>query len=99
LDRSKVKSWRYKGMGTKVALYSFAISFLVLGYLGSIPSGGHFLDSIFHYNPENKFTDEYLSNMYVTQKLTVVYFLFFILMPVYTLVEKTKPEPDRVTMK
>jgi ubiquinol-cytochrome c reductase cytochrome b subunit len=31
--------------------------------------------------------------------LTVVYFLFFLLMPIYTSIEKTKPEPQRVTMK
>jgi ubiquinol-cytochrome c reductase cytochrome b subunit len=93
LDRSKVKSWRYKGMGTTVALYSFAISFLVLGYLGAIPSSGYFLSSFLHHEIF------WLENNDVSQYLTVVYFLFFILMPIYTSVEKTKPEPDRVTMK
>jgi ubiquinol-cytochrome c reductase cytochrome b subunit len=29
--------------------------------------------------------------------LTVVYFLFFILMPWYTKIDKTKPVPERVT--
>ena len=29
--------------------------------------------------------------------LTIVYFLFFILMPWYTKIDKTKPEPERVT--
>jgi ubiquinol-cytochrome c reductase cytochrome b subunit len=28
---------------------------------------------------------------------TILYFLFFILMPVYTKMEKTKPVPERVT--
>ncbi len=93
LDRSKVKSWRYKGMGTKVALYSFAISFLVLGYLGAIPSGGLFLANVIPHHIE------WLTNQGVTQTLTVVYFLFFLLMPIYTSIEKTKPEPQRVTMK
>lgn len=93
LDRSKVKSWRYKGMGTAVALYSFAISFLVLGYLGAIPSSGYFLSSLLHHEIF------WLENNDVSQYLTIVYFLFFILMPIYTSVEKTKPEPDRVTMK
>jgi ubiquinol-cytochrome c reductase cytochrome b subunit len=38
LDRSPVKSWRYKGWMTKVAITSFAIAFLVLGYLGATPA-------------------------------------------------------------
>ncbi len=38
LDRSPVKSWRYKGWGTKVAIVSFAVAFLVLGYLGAMPA-------------------------------------------------------------
>jgi ubiquinol-cytochrome c reductase cytochrome b subunit len=29
---------------------------------------------------------------------TVIYFAFFILMPWYTAMDKTKPVPDRVTM-
>jgi len=29
--------------------------------------------------------------------LTVVYFLFFLLMPWYTAIDKTKPVPERVT--
>src|SRR5690606_24142299 len=37
LDRSPVKSWRYKGWMTKVALVSFVVSFIVLGYLGVLP--------------------------------------------------------------
>jgi ubiquinol-cytochrome c reductase cytochrome b subunit len=38
LDRSPVKSWRYKGWMTKVAITSFAVAFLVLGYLGAMPA-------------------------------------------------------------
>ena len=33
----------------------------------------------------------------VSRVLTVVYFLFFLLMPWYTARDKTKPEPERVT--
>ena len=29
---------------------------------------------------------------------SVIYFLFFILMPWYTAIDKTKPVPERVTM-
>ena len=37
LDRSPVKSIRYKGIYTKVALVIFVISFVVLGVLGTLP--------------------------------------------------------------
>ena len=40
LDRSPVKSIRYKGMLSKVALTVFAISFVALGYLGLQPAEG-----------------------------------------------------------
>ena len=40
LDKCKVKSIRYRGWQYKVGLYLFAISFLVLGYLGMKPSTG-----------------------------------------------------------
>ncbi len=79
LDRSAVKSWRYKGWMSKVAIYSLAVSFLVLGYLGSIST-----------TP---------GRTSVAQVFTVVYFAFFILMPWYSSAEKTKPVPERVTMK
>lgn len=93
LDRSPVKSWRYKGVLTKIALYTFAITFLVLGYLGAIPAGGLFMANVIPHHIE------WLTNQGVTQALTMVYFLFFVLMPIYTSIEKTKPEPQRVTMK
>lgn len=38
LDRSPVKSIRYKGWMSKVALVLFCISFVVLGVLGALPS-------------------------------------------------------------
>jgi ubiquinol-cytochrome c reductase cytochrome b subunit len=37
LDRSPVKSIRYKGLASKVMLGVFVISFFILGYLGTIP--------------------------------------------------------------
>jgi ubiquinol-cytochrome c reductase cytochrome b subunit len=33
----------------------------------------------------------------VAQIFTVIYFSFFLLMPIYTKIEKTKPVPERVT--
>ena len=36
LDKSPVKSIRYKGIFSKAFLYLFVVSFIVLGYLGSV---------------------------------------------------------------
>ena len=79
LDRSPVKSMRYKGLASKVMLTVFVVSFIILGYLGTIP-------------PSAAATT-------LAQACTVVYFAYFVLMPWYTRVEKTKPVPDRVTMR
>lgn len=77
LDKSPVKSIRYKGLASKVFLGLFIISFFVLGYLGTVhPTPGRTL---------------------VAQFCTLLYFSYFLLMPWYTKVEKTKPVPDRVT--
>jgi ubiquinol-cytochrome c reductase cytochrome b subunit len=77
LDRSPVKSMRYKGTLSKIALGIFAVSFIVLAYLGLQPASpvGTVLARVF----------------------TVLYFLFFLLMPIYTKLEATKPVPERVT--
>jgi len=40
LDRSPVKSMRYRGILSRAALAMFAISFVVLGYLGLQPAEG-----------------------------------------------------------
>jgi len=40
IDRSEVKSIRYRGWGYKIPLVIFAISFLVLGVLGTLPAEG-----------------------------------------------------------
>ena len=79
LDRSPVKSIRYKGPIYKTALGLFVISFLILGYLGILPP-----------------TD---GRTLMAQVCTVIYFAFFLLMPIYTSIDKCKPEPDRVTWK
>ena len=78
LDRSPVKSIRYKGVWSKTWLALFIVSFFILGYLGTL-------------GPTPLRTA-------VAQICTIIYFLYFALMPWYTRVEKTKPEPDRVTM-
>ena len=78
LDKSPVKSIRYKGMGSKVMLGLFVIAFFILGYLGTV-----------HPTPLRTL---------MAQICTGIYFAYFLLMPWYTAVEKTKPVPDRVTM-
>ncbi len=77
LDRSPVNSMRYKGWMSKVMLTLFAISFVILGILGALPT-----------TP---------LRTAVAQLCTVLYFAFFLLMPFYTRLEKTKPVPERVT--
>jgi ubiquinol-cytochrome c reductase cytochrome b subunit len=77
LDRSKVKSIRYRGPIYKIALVLFVISFLGLGYLGIQP-------------PTTLYT-------WMARIFSVIYFGFFVLMPWYTKIDKTKPEPERVT--
>ena len=85
LDRSPVKSIRYRGIQYKIWLTLFVIAFVVLGYLG-------------FKNPNN--VDLFLfKNVIWAQVFTIVYFLFFFLMPFYTKADKTKPEPERVSFK
>ena len=83
LDRSPVKSIRYRGWMFKTALTIFCVSFVILGYLGT-KNPGH-VDLIL------------FKNVVWAQITTVLYFAFFLLMPWYSKIDKTKPEPDRVT--
>ncbi|RLA15971.1 MAG: cytochrome b, partial [Gammaproteobacteria bacterium] len=79
LDRSKVRSIRYRGPLTKIAVTLFVIAFLVLGALGTMPAGD--VETL------------------IARICSVIYFGFFLLMPIYTSIENTLPEPDRVTTK
>ena len=79
LDKSPVKSMRYKGWPSRIFLTVFIIAFFILGYLGTQhPTAGRTL---------------------VAQICTGIYFGYFLLMPWYTSVEKTRPVPERVTMR
>jgi ubiquinol-cytochrome c reductase cytochrome b subunit len=78
LDRSPVKSIRYRGTLYKTALWIFVVTFFILGYLGVQPVSP--------------------GRTALAQVCTVIYFLFFLLMPIYTKLDKTSPVPDRVTM-
>ncbi len=76
LDRSPVKSIRYRGDYTKIALGIFVVSFLALGYLGTQPP-----------------------SPIPARIFTATYFAFFLLMPVYTTLDKTRPVPERVSYR
>lgn len=79
LDRSPVRSIRYRGPYFKIALVLFIISFLALGYLGTQPA-----------------TTIYTM---AARVFSVIYFAFFIFMPIYTKLDKDKPVPERVTFQ
>ncbi len=77
LDKSPVRSMRYKGLFSKLWLLIFAVSFVILGVCGALP-------------PNDQ-------PYWLAPVCTVLYFAYFILMPFYTRMEKTKPVPERVT--
>ncbi len=76
LDRSNVASIRYKGILSKIAIVMFVVSFITLGYLGTVTVTeiGKIMSII----------------------CTVMYFAFFLLMPIYTSIEKTYEVPKRL---
>jgi ubiquinol-cytochrome c reductase cytochrome b subunit len=77
LDRSPVKSVRYRGWLYRGFLGIFTVSFLALMYLGMRPA----------------------QEPYVTwsRVFSVGYFAFFLLMPIYTRLDRTRPVPARIT--
>ena len=77
LDRSPVKSIRYKGPIFKAAIAIFVVTFIVLAWLGMQAS-----------TP---------TKTLLAQIFTALYFAFFLLMPFYSKMDKTKPVPERVT--
>jgi ubiquinol-cytochrome c reductase cytochrome b subunit len=77
LDKSPVKSIRYKGGIFKAALGIFAVTFVVLAWLGMKPASPVLT--------------------LLAQIFTAIYFAFFLLMPIYSKIDKTKPVPERVT--
>ena len=89
LDRSPVKSIRYKGPIFKWALTLFIVVFLVLGYLGTVPTSSWGQFGAWLGGAERATV--------VARICTVIYFAFFLLMPWYSAIDKTKPEPQRVT--
>jgi ubiquinol-cytochrome c reductase cytochrome b subunit len=76
LDRSRVRSIRYRGWIYKSALTLFVVTFFALGWLGLQPATPAFVTA--------------------ARIFSVLYFAFFLLMPYYTTIDKTKPVPERV---
>ena len=76
LDRSNVASIRYKGILSKIAIVLFTVSFVTLGYLGTVTvtETGKIMSVI----------------------CTLMYFAFFLLMPIFTSIEKNYEVPDRL---
>ena len=83
LDRSRGRSIRYRGWMYKTMLTLFAVTFVMLGYLGT-KNPGH-VDLI------------WFKNVTWAQIGLVIYFAFFLLMPIYTRLDRTYAEPDRLT--
>jgi ubiquinol-cytochrome c reductase cytochrome b subunit len=77
LDRSPVRSIRYRGVLYKSMLALLVISFITLGYLGM------------HQPTPYK--------VLLAQICSAIYFIFFLAMPIYTKLDKTKPLPERLT--
>jgi ubiquinol-cytochrome c reductase cytochrome b subunit len=93
LDRSPVKSIRYRGTLYKGWLTAFVVVFVILGYLGTEST------TVWGQIPDPKdILDTKDVATWVARVCTIVYFLFFILMPWYTARDKVKPVPERVTV-
>ncbi len=77
LDKSSVRSMRYKGWYSRIALLMFVVSFIILGVLGT--------QAVSPVKTQ------------LAQIMTVIYFLYFLLMPFYTRAERASEPPERVT--
>jgi ubiquinol-cytochrome c reductase cytochrome b subunit len=77
LDRSKVRSIRYRGPLSKLLIAIFVVAFVSLAWLGL--QAGSELQTL------------------MARIFTIYYFAFFLLMPLWTQWDSTKPVPERVT--
>ncbi|WP_133131065.1 cytochrome b [Legionella yabuuchiae] len=77
LDKSPVRSMRYKGYYSKGMLAAFVVSFIVLAYLGT----------------------EVVTpvKLWLARFFTVVYFAYFLLMPLYSRSESHESVPERIS--
>jgi ubiquinol-cytochrome c reductase cytochrome b subunit len=77
LDRSPVRSIRYRGPLSKLLIAIFVVAFVSLAWLGL--QAGSELQTL------------------MARIFTIYYFAFFLLMPLWTQWDSTKPVPERVT--
>ena len=89
LDRAKVRSVRYRGNLYKSSLILFVISFFILGYLGVKPTNV--------WGSLGPFFGDIETAVVVARICTMIYFAFFILMPLISKFDKTKPLPKYLT--
>ncbi|MDC3180562.1 cytochrome b N-terminal domain-containing protein [Gammaproteobacteria bacterium] len=78
LDYSSVRSMRYKGPMSRIALLLFTVSFLGLMLMGALPA-----------------TALYTA---LSRAFAILYFAFFLLMPIYTALDWHRQPPKRVTL-
>lgn len=90
LDRSPVKSIRYRPGWHKWLYVLFVICFLLLMVLGAASPGPLF---------SSNSSLEWLTNERVAMVLTLGYLGFFLLMPWWSQLGTPKPVPDRITFK
>ena len=79
LDKSPVKSYRYRGKLSWAMLLMFVVCFVWLG------------------QDRQRARAPIRSRPIIGRVLTFLYFVFFITMPLWTRLDKTKPVPERVT--
>lgn len=79
LDKSPVRSIRYKPNWHKYIYGVFVVNFFVLGYLGILPPS--------------------TAGTIISQIGTLIYFGFFLLMPIWSKMGQFKEVPERIPVK
>ncbi len=92
LDRGPVKSVRYRGLAYRIALWLFAISFVVLGFVGAGAA------NTFIGNFASPGTDVNAIENGIGRAMVAVYFGFFAFVWIYTRfgLERARAVPERV---
>ena len=95
LDRSKVKSIRYRSWPYKVALGVFVLSFVFLGWLGMKPV----ISPEWYVSLAGSIGMEVETALYLilARFFSFCYFGFFVFMPWFTSIGQTKQVPSRLT--
>lgn len=105
LDKSAVKSFKYRGWMSKIALAVFAFSFIWLGKIGAGSGVGgpmeagiaSTLNGMFGISEPAKMISPQGVETFIGRLLTFFYFAYFLTMPIWTKLDRTKPVPQRVT--